>query len=79
MLKVISWDVSLMLAVTKEQADRNLKNKALCQGIQTSDTTLVFAGRDLNGEDGGYSNLIFELTCPNEDRNLCSKYIILDF
>ena len=43
------------------------------QGVTTSLTAFLFGGNDIANE-AGYSNAIFELTCPNEERLLCGKY-----
>ena len=43
------------------------------QGVTTSLTAFLFGGNDIANE-AGYSNAIFELTCPNEERLSCGKY-----
>jgi hypothetical protein len=47
------------------------------QGVTTSLTAFLFGGNDIANE-AGYSNAIFELTCPNEERLSCGKYSSYD-
>ena len=44
------------------------------QGVTTSLTAFLFGGNDIANK-AGYSNAIFELTCPNEERLSCGKYL----
>jgi hypothetical protein len=46
------------------------------QGVTASLTAFLFGGNDV-ADEAGYSNAIFELTCPNEERKLCGEYFTL--
>ena len=46
------------------------------QGVSTPTTTLFFGGQDL-ANDGHYSRLIFELSCPMGQRKSCREFFFI--